>query len=164
MLEWTDIDSVHNIITINNPEKHGNPRQMKVSSKLISMLNKLPKKSQRIFRNGSLEFFRQRFRLQRIRLAYKLDNPRLKRITFHTLRHWGATMEYHRTKDILHVKERLGHKSILNTLMYTHLVSFESDDYHVKTAKTIKEDQELVKTGFEYVTERNEVKIYRKPK
>jgi len=29
-------------------------------------------------------------------------------ITSHTLRYWFDTMEYHKTKDILHVQERLG--------------------------------------------------------
>jgi site-specific recombinase XerD len=29
-------------------------------------------------------------------------------------------MEYHRAKDILHVMQLLGHKSIKNTLIYTH--------------------------------------------
>ncbi len=73
-------------------------------------------------------------------------------------------MEYHRTKDILHVKERLGHRRIESTLVYTHLVNFEGDEYHVKTAKTLKEDEELLKAGFEYVTERDENKLYRKRK
>ena len=45
-----------------------------------------------------------------------------------------------------------------------HLVTFEGDEYHIATAKTIKEDEELLKTGFEYVTERDEIKIYRKRK
>jgi hypothetical protein len=45
-------------------------------------------------------------------LAYQLQNPRLLREHFHTLRHWKATMEYHRTKDILHVMNVLGHKNI----------------------------------------------------
>jgi len=31
-------------------------------------------------------------------------------------------MEYHKTKDILHVKRVLGHKRIENTMVYTHLV------------------------------------------
>jgi len=35
---------------------------------------------------------------------------------------------------------------------------------HVRTAKTLKEDEELLKAGFEYVTERNGIKIYRKRK
>lgn len=79
-------------------------------------------------------------------------------------RHWGATMEYHRTKDILHVKERLGHRSINSTLIYTHLVNFESDEFHTAISKSLEEDEELLKAGFEYVTEREDVKIFRKRK
>jgi hypothetical protein len=47
---------------------------------------------------------------------------------------------------------------------YTHLVNFESDEYHTATSKSLKEDQELLKAGFEYVTERDGIKIYRKRK
>jgi integrase len=56
---------------------------------------------------------------QRKRTATKLANPRINQITFHTFRHWKATMEYHKTKDILHVIRILGHKNIKNTLIYT---------------------------------------------
>ncbi|MEA2090074.1 MAG: site-specific integrase [Thermoproteota archaeon] len=151
-------------MTINKPEKHGKPRQFKVSSKLIAMLNSLPKTGKKVFGDSLLTYFRKNFSKQRQRIAHKLKNPRLKRITFHTFRHWYGTMEYHRTKDILHVKERLGHRNINSTLIYTHLVNFEGDEYHVRTAKTLKEDEELLKAGFEYVTERDGVKIYRKRK
>ncbi|MGD0977760.1 MAG: methyltransferase domain-containing protein [Candidatus Bathyarchaeia archaeon] len=48
-----------------------------------------------------------------------------RKIHFYTLRHWKATMEYHRTKDILYVMKLLGHKNIANTLIYTQLVEFE---------------------------------------
>ena len=163
-LEWTDIDVEHNIISINAPEKNGLPRQFKVSSNLIAMLNMLPKVNNRVFGTSALNVIRQTYSTQRTRITHKLQNPRIKRITFHTLRHWGATMEYHRTRDILHVKERLGHRSILNTTIYTHLVSFEGDDYHTATSKSIYEDEELLKSGFDYVTERDGIKIYRKRK
>ena len=59
---------------------------------------------------------------------------------------------------------RLGHRSITSTLIYTHLVNFEGDEYHTATSKSINEDEELLKAGFEYVTERDEIKIYRKRK
>jgi len=72
-------------------------------------------------------------------------------------------MECHKTKDILYVQQQLGHRSVLSTMRYQQLVNFESDDYHVKTAQSLKEDEELVSAGFEYVTERG-VKIYRKRK
>ncbi len=128
------------------------------------MVNMLPKTGRRVFGCSTLTKIRQNFMVQRARIAHKLQNPRINRITFHTLRHWGATMEYHRTKDILHVKERLGHRSITSTLIYTHLVSFEGDEYHTATSKSLEEDEELLKAGFEYVTEREGVKIYRKRK
>jgi len=128
------------------------------------MLNSLPKVSQMVWGDIQLNQFRKNFMYQRKRIANKLKNPRIERITFHTLRHFFGTMEYHKTKDILHVQERLGHRSITSTLIYTHLVNFEGDDYHVRTAKSLKEDEELLKAGFEYVTDRDEVKIYRKRK
>jgi hypothetical protein len=61
-------------------------------------------------------------------------------------------MEYHRTKDILYVKERLCHKGIAGTMIYAHLVDFEPC-MPVRTAKTLKEDEELNSAGFEFVTE-----------
>lgn len=73
-------------------------------------------------------------------------------------------MEYHKTKNILHVQERLAHRSITSTLIYTHLVSFEGDEYNVAAAKTLKEDEELLKSRFDYVTDRDRIKIYRKRK
>jgi len=88
----------------------------------------------------------------------------IKGIHFHTFRHWKATMEYHKTKDILHIKQMLGHRNINNTLIYTQLVTFESDEYHVKTAETLKEACELAEAGFEYFTTIDNVQVYRKRK
>ncbi len=68
------------------------------------------------------------------------------------------------SKNIMLVMQRLGHRSITSTIIYTHLVSFEGDEYHTATSKSLEEDEELLKAGFEYVTERDEVKIYRKRK
>ncbi len=60
-LKWIDVDSINNTITINNPEKNGLPRQIEVSSKLTAMINKFPKKSEYVFRNGLLQYFRKNF-------------------------------------------------------------------------------------------------------
>ena len=133
-----DVDSNHNVITLNNPEKNGSHRQVKISSRLIAMIEALPKNSEYVFGDGLLHHFRKNFMIQRKRIAAMLQNPKINGITFHTLRHWGATTEYHRTKDILHVKERLGHKSITSTLIYTHLVNFEGDEYHTSLQKLLR--------------------------
>ena len=162
-LQQSDVDLEHGVITMNTPEKHSLPRQFKTSSKLIAMLNILPKKDQRVF-TVDLRTMRKRFMWQRNRISEKVQNPRLRRITFHTLRHWFGSTEYRKTKDILHVQERLGHRSITSTMIYTHLVNFESDEYHTATSKSLKEDEDLLKAGFEYVTERDGVKEWRKRK
>jgi len=75
-------------------------------------------------------------------------------------------MEYHRTKDILHVKRLLGHRKIENTEIYTHLINFESDEWHVAHAKDLKEETKLIEAGFEYVrySDKDRVAIYRKRK
>ena len=80
------------------------------------------------------------------------------------MQHWNGKMDYHKTKDIFHVKEMLGHLHISSTLIYTHLVNFESDEYYTATSKSLERDEELLAAGFEYVTDREGVKIYRKRK
>ncbi|MCJ7632971.1 site-specific integrase, partial [Candidatus Bathyarchaeota archaeon] len=76
---------------------------------------------------------------QRRKIADKLQNPRILGISFHTFRHWKASMEYHKTKDLLHVMKMLGHRNIQSTLVYTRLTNFENDEYHAATAKTLEE-------------------------
>jgi len=163
-LHWTEIDFVSNTIRV-TPEKGSNPRVFKVSNKLMSMLKTLQEKSSssRVFQK-SLRSQARLFHKQRRKIASKLQNPRILNISFHTFRHWKATTEYHKTKDILHVMKVLGHKNINNTLVYTQLVDFGDDEYTVRVAHTIEEDKQLLEAGFEYVTERDDYKIYRKRK
>jgi len=99
-----------------------------------------------------------------------MANPRLLEIKFTTLRHLFGTMEYHRTKDILHVQRLLGHKNIQNTLIYIDLENklFKNSDdgFTARVAHNVGEAASLVEAGFEYVTgEYNDGgKIFRKRK
>lgn len=95
-------------------------------------------------------------------LAETLQNPRLKQIHLHTFRHWKATTEYAKTKDIPYVMKLLGHKNIQNTLIYTQLSNFDNEEYHSALAKTIEEAKKLVECGFEYVCEIENEKLFRK--
>jgi integrase len=154
-LRWVDLDSERGTVNV-APEKNSKPRQLKISSRLNAMLNRLPKKPVYLFREAnqdpitSLHGARRNFERQRKRLAVKLQNPRLMQIHFHSLRHFKATPEYHKTKDILYVMQLLGHKNIQNTLVYTHLVNWESDEIVCKVAKTVNEAQALIESGFDY--------------
>jgi integrase len=128
------------------------------------MLNNLPKNSDKIFGNRALSSWEGNFSIQRKRASIKLQNPRLLQIHFHTLRHWKATTEYAKTKDILHVMKLLGHRSLENTLIYTQLVNFESNEYHSAVAKTVEEAKQLIESGFEYVCTIEDVELFRKRK
>ncbi len=136
----------------------------KRSSQLIERIDKLPKDSDFWYGTGSLDHFARNFSLQRRRAAKKIGNPRINRISFKTLRHWKATMEYNRTRDILHVMNILGHKNIKNTLIYAHLVNVHDDEYVSKVAWNLEEACKLVEAGFGYVTEFEGSKIFRKRK
>jgi integrase/DNA-directed RNA polymerase subunit RPC12/RpoP len=162
-LEWTDIDPVNRTVKI-TPEKGSNPRILKISATLLERLNALPRKSSRVFGDIKLKSLQKRFQEQRRKIAAKLKNPRLLKITFTTLRHWKATMEYYKTKDILHVMKMLGHKNIKNTLIYTHLVNFEDNEFICKAAWTLEEASRLVEAGFEYVCDVEGAKLFRKRK
>lgn len=136
-----------------------------ITPKLVAMLKRLPKRNQYVFSHTNVNTHRANFNRQRKRLAKKLSNPRLNNITFHTLRHWKAPIEYHKTKDIIHVKELLGHRKIESTVKYTHLVTFDNaEEFTCKVAGTLEEAKELIESGFEYVTELNHKKLFRKRK
>ncbi len=121
------------------------------------MINAQPKRWKYVFRNQdidpikSLDRFRAVFGRQRKRLAENLQNPRIQQISFKTLRHFRATMFYHQTRDILATMQLLGHKNIQNTLVYTHLVSWESDAFVSKVATSQKEISDLIEAGFEFI-------------
>ena len=57
--------------------------------------------------------------------AFKLVGINDKKYTVHTLRHTFATYIYKQTKDILVVKEILGHETINATMIYSHI---DNDD------------------------------------
>jgi integrase len=128
------------------------------------VLHRLSQDNEKVFGGRSWRITFNNFNAQRKNAARKLGNPRLLRIHFHTLRHWKATMEYHRTKDILYVMRLLGHKNIANTLIYTQLIEFEGDEYHSAIASSIENARKLVEAGHEYVCKYNGLMLFRKRK
>jgi len=165
-LRWSDIDKERSQVRI-RPQKNGRPRQFTISEQLVAMLERMQHKWDYVFHDPnrepikSLDDFRRTFIRQRSSKAKQVNNQRLLQITFQTLRHFKATMEYHRTKDILYVMQLLGHRSIKNTLVYTHLINFENEQYICKVASTIEDAKSLIQNGFEYVTDVADVKLFR---
>jgi len=154
-LKWTDIDFERKIISINSPGKNSKARILPISNKLVAILNSKVRRSEKVFpAKGSLL---SNYTKTRKALVSKLQNPRFKQITFHTFRHWKATTEYHKTKDIIHVQQLLGHRDIKNTMIYINIESalyLNTDaEYTGKIATTDEEILALIDVGFEYVTD-----------
>jgi integrase len=129
----------------------------------VIMLNSLPGKGERVF-PSTYEALACSYRALRKRVAAKTGNLRILKITLTTFRHYGATLLYFQTKDILLVKKLLGHKRIENTVKYTQFVSFSDSEYEVATAQTLEEAKQALSAGFDYITEKNGIMLFRKPK
>jgi integrase len=167
-LKWTALNDEANTLTLNDPEKHGLPRIFPVSPKLVMMLQALPKNRERIFGVTTPKNAQNNFKRARQTIAKKVKNPRLAKIHFHLIRHWKGTMEYHKTHDIDHVRRLLGHRSVLPTQIYINMeqaiFSGTANEYHVKAVSTVEEATALLGVGFEYVTEIEGKKLFRKRK
>jgi hypothetical protein len=68
---------------------------------------------------------------------------------------WKATIEYHKTKDALHVKELRDHKKPDTTSMYIqiaeNLFQREPDAFTFNVARTQEEMTARLKVGFEWI-------------
>jgi integrase len=146
--------------------KHGSPRVLKLKNSTLNMLNKYLGSrniglNDNIFGTWNSDTYGKWFRHTRNKTA----DLSIKTIRLYDLRHFYATMTYHRTKDILFVKQQMGHKKIETTLIYTQLLQFEQDDnYTCKVAQNVEQDTELIENGFEYVTEMDGLKLFKKRK
>ena len=54
--------------------------------------------------------------------------------------------------------------NINNTLIYTHLANFGSEEYVCKVAENVEEAKALIESGYEYITEMDGIKLFRKRK
>ena len=147
--------------------KHGRGRTLELKPQTLAMLKKHIGKNSlglndRIF--ATVKTVRRMLKNIKQRTADKLQRPNLLRISLYSLRHYFGTMTYHRTKDILYTQRKMGHRNLKNTLIYTHLVNFKSDEYTARVAETISEACKLLEAGFEYVCDMNDIKIFGKRK
>ena len=148
--------------------KNGSARTLKISSNLQTILqehiytNKL-NLNDKLFK-GTADDYGKRFREMRNNLAEKLNNQALKTIRLYDFRHYFATKLYAKTRDILYVKQQMGHKKIETTLIYTQLLNLDDEEWTCKTANNIKDATTLIEAGFEYITEMNGLKLFRKRK
>jgi integrase len=158
-----DIDLDNGVINLCGCKYH-KPRSVKLKPSTVAMLKRYLAENQSEQPFPCYDRTYEAWRRCRDDVAKRLGDPQLKAIRLYDLRHYFGTMLYHKTKDILHVKEQMGHSRIETTLIYTKLINFASDDYTVKAATSVKEAMALIESGFEYVCEVEGTKLFRKPK
>jgi len=166
-LKVSDIDYEQRLV-YPTTAKHGAPRRLKISTNLreqlrahIDKLKLTPK--DKLFK-GKTEDYSKQYRQMRNNLAEKLCKPELHTIRLYDSRHYFATMLYAKTRDILFVKQQMGHKKIETTLIYTQLLNLNDDEWTCKVAHNVKESTALIESGFEYITDQDGLKLYRKRK
>jgi len=148
--------------------KRGRPRTFKISNNLTKLLqahiirNDLSP-TDKLFK-GDADNYGKKYRDHRNRLAKKLQDPTIHQIRLYDFRHYYATTLYHKTKDILYVKQQMGHKKLETTLIYTQLLNLNDDEWTCRTATTVKQATQLIEAGFEYVTEMHGMFLFRKRK
>lgn len=158
-LTFKDFDFERRTVRV-KPEKNSHVREIKLSEKLVGLLQVMFATKQSFPTFGAMRRCLERHRKV---LALAQNNPRFLQIHLHTFRHFKATMLYSQTKDILFVQRILGHKTLQNTLRYTQLIDIQEESGFIcKVARSLEETSKLIEAGFEYVTEMDGVKLFRR--
>ena len=163
-IQWIDILEKEQVIKINHPVKGHLPRALQVTNKLLSMINSLPKTSERVFPMSYATMFGTYCKLRK-RIADLQKNPRLLSIEPRTFRHWGGTMIAHHTNgNVLLVKKLLGLKRVENSMKYIGMIDFKENEFEVATTTDLDGAKKILSAGFEYILERNGIMVFRRPK
>ena len=77
-------------------------------------------------------------------------------------------MLYHQTKDIIYVKEFLGHRRIETTMLYIQLAETifkeSTDEFTVRVASKPEDIKQLLEVGFEFVCQKDGLAYFKKRK
>ena len=147
--------------------KGGEARVLELKSETLALLKQLVSTknlsiSDKIF--PCSKTLQKNWNRLRNRIAERLGKPELKQIRLYDLRHFYGTMLYHKTKDIVYVQRKLGHRNLKNTLIYIDLADFGNEDFISKIAETPKQIQQLIESGFEYICQKDGLAFFRKRK
>jgi integrase len=155
-----DIDLEKGLLNVQGAKGHSS-RTFKLKTETIALLEQYFQKYAK-FPNS--EWIQRAWRRLGDKTSKELNEPSLRNIRLYDLRHFYGTMLYHKTKDILFTKTMMGHKKIETTLLYAQLIAFGDDEWSSAVAKNIKTACSLIEQGFDYVTEMEGIKIFRKRK
>jgi integrase len=128
------------------------------------MLGLLSRENEYVFRKGMLKYFQEGFLKHREKLAAELNEPEILKCSFKTFRTFYGTKCSYKFRDPFEVKYRMGHVQLKTTELYIRREQAMSYEYTSLVTHTIEEAKQAIEDGFEYITDQDNVKIWRKPK
>jgi integrase len=161
------LDLENGIVSIKSA-KGGRSRQERIKPQTLALLKTYISKNDLSLNDtifSTVKNMSKAFQRARDRLAKRYSDPEYLKIKLYDLRHFYGSMLYHQTKDILYVKEKMGHRSITSTMKYMHLINLEeSDQFVVKIAESLEQFKDFLSKGFNYVSEFEGKKVLKKRK
>ena len=101
----------------------------------------------------------------RNRAIKKFCMPELKNVQLRNLRNYSGAQFYYKTKDPIATQRHFRHKKYDTTDHYLRgMITDGEEEFTCKTAKTIAEATALIEAGFQYITEMEGLKIFKKRK
>lgn len=148
-IKWLDVDTNNKTICIRYPVKNHLPRTLSVSNRLLSMIDALPRKEERIFATDYSAMLVSYVKMRK-KTADVHKNQRLLAIDFTAFRTWaGTNIAYHTNGNVLTVKKLLGHKQIKNTMKYIGRIEFKDSDLETTSATTVEDILRLGREGWQ---------------
>jgi integrase len=166
-LKLKDIDFDHRAI-MPTTAKGGNPRAIKITQQLTAKIKewatlKSLTPNDRLFHGTSANYGFD-YREMRNRLATKLNDPTIRTIRLYDFRHYFCTKTLRDSNDVFFTMNQMGHKKLTTTQLYMHLVNLESDEWTCRAASTKDEAMSLIEGGFQYITDMEGFKLFKKRK
>jgi integrase len=147
-------------------KKHGIERPpLKISKQLQKMLSKYTANKDQnevVFPQTTAQYGKN-FRHLRNRLAEKLQDPTLKNIRLYDFRHYFCTKKL-QDLPTYNVMRLMVHKRLETTQRYMHYLDMTEKEWKSAEANTKQEAMRLIDQGYEYVTDIDGTKLFRKRK
>ena len=163
-LHKNNIDTERGIISVEGCKGHTSGTY-KLKSATTEMLREYLTKNPQEYPFPKPNIMGQMWRKARDKLADNLKQPELRNIPMKNLRNYSGAKLYYSLPDPIAVMRHLRHKKLDTTMHYLRgIVINGEEEYTCKASKTLEEDTHLIESGFQFVTERDGYKLFRKRK
>jgi integrase len=159
-----DIDAEQGLISIRGHKGHASGTY-KLKARTAEMLRTYLHKNPQEHPFPSSEIMGDIWRRTRQRASEKLCKPELNKILLQNLRNYSGAQLYYKTQDPIAVMRHLRHKKLETTMHYIRgITTGGEEEYTCKTASNVKEATDLIEHGFQYVTDIDGLKLFKKRK